>query len=464
MDIRVVSSDTYKKNAVRIVFDSSLESSRFEVTKKEKILKIKVEKKKLTQRKLVLLFRQVVREVKNYRIKDIFIEWDNITSFVPDWDNEQLSDIMVTNFLMANYKFITYKEKPKEGWGFIESVYIAVSLDVKKDVEKGVRRGEIVGKQVNDCRDLSNTPGGDMTPTLFEGYIKKAIRGKKIKLKTLNVKEMRSLGMGGVLGVAQGSKEVPKFFILEYEGDAKKKPTVLIGKGVTFDSGGLDIKPSPYGVDMYLDMSGAAAVLHAILASERLGIKKNIVSLIPAVENMPSGESYRPGDVLRSMSGKTIEVLNTDAEGRIILADALTYAEKYDPEEVVDVATLTGAALVALGTRASAIFSPNEAFQEKLRELGEESGDYVWPLPLWEEFEADIQGNYADVANMQTKGSPREGGTIAAAAFLYQFAKSFKKWAHIDMASRMTASYDEFLEKGAAGAPVRLLIKLLETK
>ena len=210
--------------------------------------------------------------------------------------------------------------------------------------------------------------------------------------------------------------------------------------------------------DMHMDMSGAAAVISTLGLAGKLKLKKNIVGLIPAVENMPSGSSYRPGDVLKTMSGKTIEVLNTDAEGRIILADALSYAKKYNPRLVVDVATLTGAALVALGQRASALFTKDEKLEKLFRELGEESGDYLWPLPLWDEYEDEIKGTFGDWANI---GKNRYGGAITGAMFLYQFAKDFP-WVHLDIAPRMTSIEGEYLAKGAAGAPVRLLIKVLE--
>ena len=268
--------------------------------------------------------------------------------------------------------------------------------------------------------------------------------------------------MGGVLGGAQGSDEDPQFIILEYFGAAKsEKPIVLVGKGVTFDTGGLNLKPSAYIYEMHMDMSGGAAVIHTVVLAARLGLKINVVGLVPAVENMPSGSSYHPGDLLKSMSGKTIEVLDTDAEGRIILADALTYAQKfYSPRLVVDVATLTGSAAGALGERASAIFTPDENLEKKFRILGEASGDYVWPLPLWEEYEEEVKGTFGDWANV---GKTRYGGAITAAVFLWQFIKESKiPWVHIDMAPRMTSIEGEYLSKGAAGAPVRLLIKLLE--
>jgi leucyl aminopeptidase len=263
-----------------------------------------------------------------------------------------------------------------------------------------------------------------------------------------------------VLGVGQGSNAPSRFIILEYFcGKKSERPIVLIGKGVTFDTGGINLKPSDYILGMNMDMSGGAAVIHALAAAARLKVKKNIVVLVPAVENMMSGASYRPGDIIRSMSGKTIEVLNTDAEGRIILADALHYAKRYRPALVIDVATLTGAAMGALGERASALFTEDEALELRLRHLGEESGDYVWPLPLWEEYDDEVKGTFGDVANL---GRTRYGGAITAAVFLKQFVDKAYPWVHLDIAPRMTTLPDEFLSKGSAGAPVRLLIKVVE--
>lgn len=237
---------------------------------------------------------------------------------------------------------------------------------------------------------------------------------------------------------------------------------MLVGKAITFDSGGLDVKPFPFMTEMHMDMSGGAAVAYSIVLAAKLGINKKIIGLIPIAENMPSGESFRPGDILKSMSGKTIEIGNTDAEGRLILADALSYAERYDPRIVFDIATLTGAAEVALGERASAIFSRDEKLINTVKKMGEESGDYVWPLPLWEEYSSDIKGNYADINNLRSKGDWRYGGAIHGAAFLAEFAEKLPKWMHIDIVPRMTATHDEFLAKGAAGTPVRLLVKILE--
>ncbi|HEY4483483.1 MAG TPA: leucyl aminopeptidase family protein [Candidatus Paceibacterota bacterium] len=241
------------------------------------------------------------------------------------------------------------------------------------------------------------------------------------------------------------------------------RPIVLVGKGVTFDTGGLNIKTDNFMYTMHMDMSGGAAVIHTLVLAAKLGLKKNIVAIVPAVENMPGGESYRPGDVLKSLSGKTIEVLNTDAEGRVILADGLYFAKRYNPKLVVDVATLTGAIMVALGNRASGIFTRDTKLENLTRELGERSGDYVWPMPLWEESEAEIKGTFGDYANLGKQG--RYGGAIAGAVFLLQFTKDYPKdcpWMHIDIAGTMLPTDDEFLAKGAKGSPIKLLLSLIE--
>ena len=238
---------------------------------------------------------------------------------------------------------------------------------------------------------------------------------------------------------------------------------MLIGKGVTFDTGGLQVKPGDSMYEMHMDMSGGAAVIHAVALAAKLKIKANIVGLIPAVENSPSGNAVRPGDILKSLSGKTIEILHTDAEGRVILADAITYAKRYYPACVIEVSTLTGAALVALGQQASGLMTPDQKFENLMRELGEKSGDYVWPLPLWEEYEDMVKGTFGDIPNISTAGNSRYGGVIAGGMFLREFAKELKcPWAHLDIAPRMTAAPNEFLAKGAAGVPVRLLLKLIE--
>lgn len=441
------------------------EESKDEVITREngtKSLSIGLGKKTITQRAFILLPRRIIASAKAQRFKNIALDVESILSIVTveGIEPKERLEIFAREAVMANFDFVHYKKTPEEGWAFVELVTFFGAGDREKELKTAVARGKIVGEEVNRARTLSNIPGGDMTPKVLAQKAKEAIEGTGITLKVLGEAEMKKLGMGGILGVSQGSDAEAQFIILEYKkGGAEEQPVVLVGKGITFDTGGLNLKPSNAIHEMHMDMSGGAAVIAAVTAAAKLGVKKNIIGLIPAAENMPSGNSYRPGDILRTMSGITIEVTNTDAEGRVILSDALTYAERYNPKLVVDIATLTGAAMVALGTRASAIFSKDDTVIETLRTLGEQSGDHVWPLPLWDEYEKDIKGTFGDIVN---SSAVRYGGTIEGAMFLYQFAKKYT-WAHIDMAPRMTANSDEFLTKGAAGAPVRLLVKLLET-
>ncbi|MBI2506971.1 MAG: leucyl aminopeptidase [Candidatus Colwellbacteria bacterium] len=414
------------------------------------------EPEKLNRRKLIILSRQIIALAKANRIKKTALKLDDFSFPKLKISKEEIAELLATNFEMADFEFVKYKSKPEEGWNFVEGIIVTGSIS--PGVKKAFARGQIIGQEVNACRVLANTPGGEMTPTVLAREAVKAARGTGIKVKILNPQEMQRLKMGGILGVAKGADEKPRFIVLEYLKGGKEKPVLLIGKGVTFDTGGLQIKPGEHMYEMHMDMSGGAAVIHAVALAAKLKLKKNIIGLVPAVENIPSGSSYRPGDVLRTMSGKTVEVLHTDAEGRIILADALTYAEKYKPRLVVDVATLTGAAMAALGQRASAIFSREEKLINLFRDMGEASGDYVWPLPLWEEYEEEIKGTFGDISNT---AKTKYGGAINGAIFLYQFAKNFP-WVHIDIAPRMTSVEGEHLAKGAAGAPIRLLIKLLE--
>lgn len=449
-------------SAVRVTLSDSTKDEVIVLEKGGKSLAIGIGKKPTSHRKFILLARKIVALARSHRIAHLSIALTDLLSVVTveAITPEERVEIFVREAEMANFDFITYKKTPEEGWAFVESVVITHAEGREKATEQAIVRAQTVAYAVNTARTLSNIPGGEMTPEVLADKAKEFTQGTGITLKVLGVPEMKKLGMGGVLGVGQGSDSPPRFIILEYKkGGAKEKPIILVGKGITFDTGGLNLKPTNAIHEMHMDMSGGAAVIASIVAAAQLGLKKNIIGLIPAAENMPSGASYRPGDILRTMSGITIEVTNTDAEGRVVLSDALTYAERYDPRLVVDVATLTGSAMGALGLRASAIFSKDEAIIAKLRELGETSGDYVWPLPLWDEYEKEIKGTFGDIVN---SGPSRYGGAIEGAIFLYQFAKKYP-WAHIDMAPRMTATPDEHLAKGAAGAPVRLLIKLLET-
>jgi leucyl aminopeptidase len=278
-----------------------------------------------------------------------------------------------------------------------------------------------------------------------------------LKIKILEEKDLKKIKAGGLLGVSKGSKEKPFLVILENKN--KGKEISLIGKGITFDTGGLHIKIGDAMNEMHLDVSGAASVLASTLVIKKLDIPVNLITFIPLAENMISGESYRPGDILKTISGKTIEVGSPDAEGRIILADAIDYSKKfYKPNLIITLATLTGAAMVALGTKAAAIFSNNRDLERFFLETSEKTFDSLWPLPLWEDYKKDIEAPFADIWNI---GKTRWGGAIHGAMFLYEFAKP-NNFVHIDMAPRMTATEDDVLNKGSLGFGVYLFEKIFE--
>lgn len=412
------------------------------------------EKTKWNGRKDPLIARRFVRYAKAEKLTEF-------SAFVPSlaWDKSpwRISQF-ATNSLLAHFEYTKYKEAPKDGWPEVKTIFLASPAEQIASAKKEIAAGTIIGEEVNAARELANTPGSDMTPAKLAAAAVEAGNRTHVKVKVLAEPDIKKLGMGGVLGVARGSDEKPKFIILEYmQGPRAQKPLALAGKGVTFDTGGINLKPEQYMYEMHMDMSGGAAVIHGIAAIARLKLPINVVGLIPAVENMPSGSSYRPGDLLKSLSGKTIEVLNTDAEGRVILADALTYALRYKPGLIADFATLTGAAHVALGNYCSALFTNRDPLSPKLIEVGLHSGDYVWPLPLWDEYLAEIKGVFGDIANIAKQD--RYGGAIHGAKFLEQFV-SDTPWAHIDIAPRMTSVDADYLAKGATGVGVRYIVEL----
>jgi len=422
------------------------------------------DRKTVTPWRAILAVRLAVQTARKERIAEFALAADPL---VGGQDREAWLELAAQNAVMANFDFVKYKTPPAEGFSFVSAIRLVVSRSVKASEREAVKRGMIIGEETNACRELANTPGGDMTPELLASHAKRVAAKNGITATILSEQKIKALGMGGVMGVAQGSDAPPRFIVLEYRGGSRsEKPVVLAGKGVTFDTGGLNLKPGDHIYEMHMDMSGGAAVIHAIAAAARLKLKRNVVAIVPAVENMPSGSSYRPGDLLKTMSGKTIEVLNTDAEGRVILADALEYAKRFDPALVVDVATLTGAAITALGMRYTALFATDKKLEDRFRALGAATGDPVWPLPLTADYEDDIRGTFGDWANTSVKGGVG-GGAITAAVFLWQFTKAKDgaqayPWVHLDIAPRMTTIDGEYLAKGAAGAPVRLLARLLE--
>ena len=308
---------------------------------------------------------------------------------------------------------------------------------------------------MNFAKTLGNLPGNVCTPTYLANQAKALGKAhKSIKTTVLEEKDIKKLGMGSFLSVTQGSEQPAKLITLEYNGaDKKHKPIVLVGKGITFDSGGISLKPGAEMDEMKYDMCGAASVLGTMQAIAVMGLKLNVVGVIPTCENLPSGRATKPGDIVTSMSGQTIEILNTDAEGRLILCDALTYSKKFNPDTVIDIATLTGACVIALGHVASGMFSNEAKLANELLAAGEQAHDRVWQLPLWEDYQPLLDSNFADMQNI----GGRAGGTITAACFLARFTKEYR-WAHLDIAG---TAWKSGKEKGATGRPVPLLTQYL---
>ena len=375
----------------------------------------------------------------------------------------ELSGAVVEGAGLALYHFDDYKshdEKDDPPSRIEKLTLVPASKSRQGTVEKSIARAEKIVHAVHSARDLISHPGNTATPTYLADHAKNMARKNKITCKVLGKKEMEKLGMGALLGVSRGSHEPPALIVLEYFGASKKKaPTVIVGKGVTFDTGGISIKPSAGMDEMKMDMSGAATTLATLQAVSSLKLPINVIGIVAAAENMPSGSAIKPGDILKSMSGKTIEVLNTDAEGRLVLADALCYAQRYNPKEVIDLATLTGAVLMALGHQAAAVIGNNPAMIQRLKEAGDATGERVWELPLWEEFDKATKSEIADLKNIASPGVG--AGTSMGAAFLKAFVGEHP-WTHIDIAGTAWGFDKPYTTKGASGYGVRLLINYLE--
>ena len=324
-----------------------------------------------------------------------------------------------------------------------------------KEAKFGLKLGQAIADGANLTKDLGNLPPNYCTPTYLGSVAKKIAKDNQMKVKVLGKTEISKLKMGSFLSVAKGSREEPKFIVLEHmKGSKNQKPIVLVGKGITFDAGGISLKPGLNMDEMKWDMGGAATVLGVMHTVGQLKLPLNIVALVPSCENLPDGLAVKPGDVVTSMSGQTIEILNTDAEGRLILCDALTYAERYKPDSVIDVATLTGACVIALGHEASAVYSNLDSLADELISAGEKANDRAWHMPLWDEYQPLLDSNFADMANI----GGRAAGSITAACFLSRFATKYN-WAHLDIAG--TAWISGGKAKGSTGRPVNLLSEFL---
>ncbi len=321
-------------------------------------------------------------------------------------------------------------------------------------VQRGAARGSAMAAGVELARECANRPGNHATPRYLAEVARRIGREHRFKVEVFDRKAIEKIGMGSFLSVAQGSEEPPRFIVMRYQGAAAgQAPVVLVGKGITFDTGGISLKPGPEMDEMKFDMGGAASVLGTMEAIGRLKPAINVVGLIPTCENMPDGRAVKPGDVVKSLSGQTIEILNTDAEGRLILCDALTYAERFKPAAVVDIATLTGACVIALGHQHSGLFSADDALATALLQAGQTALDTCWRMPIDDEYGDGLKSNFADVANI----AGRAGGAITAALFLKRFASKFR-WAHLDIAG---TAWKSGADKGATGRPVPLLTQFV---
>lgn len=355
----------------------------------------------------------------------------------------------------SDYQSDTLKSKKSDPVKLKKITFNVPAKGELKSLKAAIKSGTAIGNGANLAKELGNLPGNVCTPNYLAEQAKSiANAGKNMKTKILEEHDMEKLGMGALLSVSRGSRQPAKFIIMDYKGgDKSQKPIVLVGKGLTFDSGGISIKPSPQMDEMKYDMCGGASVLGTMNAIAEMELPINVIGVVPSSENMPDGDANKPGDIVTSLSGQTIEILNTDAEGRLILCDALTYCERFEPDTVIDIATLTGACVIALGKYPSGLFTENDKLANDILKAGEESLDRAWRMPLWEDYQDQLKSNFADMGNV----GGREGGAITAACFLARYTKKFT-WAHLDVAG---TAWNSGSDKGATGRPVALLTQYI---
>lgn len=358
-----------------------------------------------------------------------------------------------------NYSFTQLKSEQDKNPPQLKTLSLGFADQATaQDAEQPIRIATAIGKGQAVARTLGNLPGNVCTPSYLADEAKKlAATYSSVNTQILNESKMKELGMGALLSVSAGSKQPAKLIVMQYKGGKKnQRPQVLVGKGITFDSGGISLKPGAAMDEMKFDMCGAASVFGTLTAVAELGLKINLVVIVAAAENMPGGGATKPGDIVTSMSGQTIEILNTDAEGRLVLCDALSYAERYNPAAIIDIATLTGACVIALGEHASGLMTNQDSLAAELISAGEYMGDRAWQLPLWEDYQQSLDSNFADMANV----GGRAGGAITAACFLSRFTKK-QRWAHLDIAGTAWLSGKN---KGASGRSVALLTRYLQDR
>jgi leucyl aminopeptidase len=410
--------------------------------------------KQLAPKAFIKIARAATAAVKNSGAGDALSYLAELE--VADRDLAWKARQIVTASRAAVYTFDELKSDAKPPKHPLRRLSVGVSSHEHVDEAKdGVSSGVAIANGIDLARTLGNRPGNRCTPSDLAQQardLKKTFSALKVEI--LEEKDMEKLGMGSLLSVARGSREPAKLIVMQYHGGKKgDKPVVLVGKGVTFDSGGISLKPGAAMDEMKFDMCGAASVFGSVSAVAELKLPINLVGIVPATENLPDGSATKPGDVVTSMSGQTIEVLNTDAEGRLILCDALTYAKKFDPDVVIDIATLTGACVVALGHHTLGLLGNDQPLADALMAAGQTACDRAWQLPLWDEYDEALSSNFADMANI----GGRSAGTITAACFLGRFTKDYR-WVHLDIAG---VAWDTGKNKGATGRPVPLLMQYL---
>ncbi|MBT8101110.1 MAG: leucyl aminopeptidase [Gammaproteobacteria bacterium] len=374
---------------------------------------------------------------------------------VADSDAYYLGRLTAQTIADAMYQFTQMKSGKAPPIMPLGKVGLAAgSRSEAKKAELGAHHGDAIGTGMSLAKDLGNLPPNVCTPTYMAKQAQKLAKDHdKLQTKILSEAEMKRLGMHSLLSVTAGTEEPAKLIVMQYKGAGRNKPVVLVGKGVTFDSGGISLKPGPGMDEMKFDMCGAAGVIGTMAAVAKLGLAINLTVIVPAVENLPGGRATRPGDIVKSMSGQTIEILNTDAEGRLILCDAISYARRFKPDAIIDVATLTGACVVALGHHRTAVMSYSDDLSDELVAAGLAAEDRAWPLPLSDEYAAQLKSNFADMANV----GGRDGGAITAGCFLGKFAEDLN-WAHLDIAG---TAWTSGKAKGASGRPVPMLTEFL---
>ena len=409
------------------------------------------EKKKYGPLVIKKTITQIFKKLIRTNLSSVSISVDNLMT---NGKNEVTLEMIISSIENSKY---TYKYKNEKDQYKIKTISI---LSKKKLLSKKfneiLKNSIAISNGISLAKELGNTPPNICTPTFLANSIKKLkSKHKALKIKVIDEPEMKRLGMGAFLSVSKGSKQPGKIVIMEHMPVKSQDPIVIVGKGITFDTGGISLKPSPNMDEMKYDMSGAGSVIGVMKACVEMNLKKNIVGVITSAENMPGSQASRPGDVVQTMSGLKVEILNTDAEGRLVLCDAITYAKKYKPKYLIDIATLTGACLVGLGKYPSGLFSNDQSLANKIMASGDKTGDRVWQLPLYDDYFDELKTNFADIQNI----GGRYGGAITAAAFLAKFTQDIK-WAHLDIAG---TAWEVGPNKGSTGRPVDLLIDFIRS-